>query len=325
MGVVRGEEEAPLDGLDALRLRLAHPLADPGEHVGEERGVRPLPGEAAGLLVVEDRAHRGVLRVFALEEGRHRGKDALQVVQAGGGDELLPRSQHGAPLAHVEVQVVGEHVRFLRPHAAGQQLQQIGVLRPQQGQGLLLQVRGGGLVGQLPVQVRGQARDDEQVPGDVHQFRLHAGLGAQGQPAGHGQGTVHPALGQGPAVHLGVQAGKALPPELGALLYLKAGGVPVGGHDGESAEVLFGHPEGDEGAHAPGGEVPPAGLQGPGLRLLELGKARLLQHTAHGGRRVAGGGAALDEIEQFLDHGKHNSSLGDPPGAGPRVTCSPGR
>ena len=174
--------------------------------------VRALAGEAAGLLVVEESAHRGVLRVFALEEGRHRGKDALQVVQPGGGDELLPCPQHGAPLAHVEVQVVGEHVLFLRPHAAGQQLQQVGVLRPQQGQGLLLQVRGGGLVGQLPVQVGGQARDDEQVPGDVHQLGLHAGRGAQGQPPGHGQGTVYPALGQGPAVHLGVQAGKSPPP-----------------------------------------------------------------------------------------------------------------
>ena len=305
MGVVRGEHKAPGDGpvqaLPVLAAGEGHPL----QHIPQEGGVRALAGQAANLLVVKEGQHRDVLPVLPGQEGLGGGEHALQIVQAGGGDELLLPAEHRALGPAVQVQIPGEDVLRGNAGVLGHHGFQIGLAAAQQGQGVLLGVQLHALV-DAPVHVDGHPGDEQQIPADVAEDGLHALLGAHSQPPRHRQGPVGPQCQLHAAVDLRVQLGVlAIHPHLGGLLHLKAGGIPMGGHHGKGAEITLGHLESHEGTHAPDGEVLAAGLQLPGVCLQQLGKALLKQHGPHRGHGVAGGGGALDKVKQLMNQWKN--------------------
>lgn len=112
VGVVGGDQKAvPQGRVSGLTVPL-HAAGDPGEHVGEEGGVCSLPGAAANLLIVEDAQHRDALSRLRGQKAPQTGKDTLQVVQPGGGDEISVRSQQRAGSPGIQEKLRGEKIRL---------------------------------------------------------------------------------------------------------------------------------------------------------------------------------------------------------------------
>ena len=132
VGVVRRHHEAVGHGLGAV---LAEGGAYPLRHVSQERAVRPLLGEAAHLLVVQQREHRHAGRLFSLHKAPEAAVGALEVIQHGRGHKLVLRPPDQPLLPQAEEQVRAQDVPGLAARRLGHNRPEAALLQTQPHQG----------------------------------------------------------------------------------------------------------------------------------------------------------------------------------------------
>ena len=276
---------------------------DPLEHVPQESGQSTLLGAGAHLLVVKTAAHVDPVGVVAVHQGLHGGIGALEVVQAGGRDELLLGAPQGGGHPGVEVQVTAHNVLRLHPQFLGDELI-VAVLSTlpggEQGEHVhLLVVLHAGI--HVPVHVDGHVGDEQQVPVDVEKPGLHHVALAHQHSASQRQRPVQPAGADHAAVPFRVQLEiAALALELRLLLHLIAGRVAVGGGDLEVVVVqLLAHMEGNDGRAVAGDVILAPLFQSPAVALFQTLIPGLVQHLGELLHRVEAAGAMFNEVQHF--------------------------
>ena len=202
----------------------------------------------------------------------------------------------------IEKQFCGQQMLLPDPCRLGNELPE-GPRLPaaaQQGQQVHRRVQGRPLVDGA-VHVDGHTGDHQQIPVDVHQPGEQTAALPDHHPARHRQRPVQPAPPDPAAVGLhaepqGIPGGG----RLSGLPDLKGGRVAVGRRHQKAVKRPLRHPEGDDRRVSPADGVKAALFQLPGLRLPQLHGSGGLHGRQHIGRRMAAGGAFVQEAKQLL-------------------------
>ena len=297
VGIVAGDQKAVRHQAAAVA---AAGGADALQGVRQEGGGGALLGLAADLLVVKEAVDRNAAAGNGGEEGGQGRKGALEVVEPGGGDQAAPLDTR---LGVVEEQVGGENVGGLHPGrgcgmGAEGTLLEAGAV---EGRHIHGGVVGCALVG-LAVHVDGHVGDDGAGLPQVTEAALNAALRPDEKPSGDGEGAVHPAGAEHPAVGLRPELDIAVSGDFRRLLELEAGAVAVGGGHHEAGEVPVGQAEGDQGGAVAGDIV---ARTGPELPVFAFGQrliAGLLQQGGSVGHGLIGGRAGCNIRKQCFVH-----------------------
>ena len=298
VGVVRRDHEA---GRDTAVEVPPERLADAPKRVRQKVRVGALLGGAAHLLVVKEAEQRGVSPGLRREEALKAAEGALQVVQPGGGDVLLVRTEADAGCAGIEIEIGGDQI--LRPDTRGFGGDGLhasrGLLAAEQGQHVDFDVVLSAVVGRA-VHVNGQIRDQREIALNVDKPRDELSALAHRDPAGHGQRPVQPGSAEHGAVALHTQTGiYARGGGIGLAAQLEQRRVQVRGHHQKAGELALRHTEGDHARAVAADKVLSAGTELPSLGLAQLTVSGLVQTGDKIGTGVPGGGACVDKTQQL--------------------------
>ena len=305
VGVVGRDQKTGGDSRPVILPGEPRTLPDAGQDIRQEGRVRPLAGVAAHFFIVEDAQNRHALTFPGCQESPGAGKDALEIVQPGSGDELLLNPQQRSGRPGVEEQFRGEDGLLRHTRLPGDEGAEAPGFRShsQQGRKIHGGIQGGTLV-DFPVHVDGHAGDHQKIPVYLYQPGLNAALCLHGDAPCHGEGAVHPGPPDAAAVGLHTQPhGTAGGGQLCVFPQLQGGGVAVPCGDEESPGPSVRQPEGNQGGVSPHGKVFPSGGKGPGPGLRQKRVARLPKRAGQGIHGVVAAGTLLEKVQQLPGKG----------------------
>ena len=271
MGIVRGNGK----GLGQHPFQIpGHALANPLQHVRQQRGARALHRAGTDLLAVKRAQYRHRAGCPRAQKAPSTAPDAFQIVQRGGGNVLPIRAPDGRLLPDIEIQVVAQNFPARLPFQFSRQPSG-AVFSSQQRQHIHRRIPMIPVV-DLPVHVNGDAGNQQKVPVNIHQAVLHAPVRFHRNPPGNRQRPVQPGMQNLPAVafHRHPKAG---PVQFKVLLDLKAGSVQMAGTHQEACRLPFRDSERRQSRAAPLHIVFSAGRQTPVRLFRQAGIAPLFQ------------------------------------------------
>ena len=323
VGVVSRDKEALREHAEIPFL--VHPQRERNapERIGEQTRRRALLRLAADLLVVERAEDRHAAGGFRRKEALEQAEHAAEIVQPGREEKLVLRAEARAARAHVQAQILAEHLVLLYARGLGHDaaeavrgfLHAIERERVDVRHELKAVVRGA-------VHVNGDGGDHGQIAVYIDQLRLQPSVLRRHDAARDGKRPVEPRAHEHAAVffrrQLHIRAGLFLR----VVLDLERGGVGMRGGHQEARGRALRDAEGQKRRAVARDKVFPARRQRPCVLLPQLRVAvssQPLRERLHG---VVAAGAGSKKVKKLF--GKHEKPpcvvffQYTAPGAGPQ-------